>query len=103
MKKVITIVLLFCLILTFLAACSTNNKLSGTYKSKGIIAQTFTFSGDNNVTMSAFGINASGTYKLDEDAMSITYNLLGMEYTWNCKFEKSGSSIFIEGTEFVKE
>ena len=53
--------------------------------------------------MSAFGINANGTYVIDGDSIRITYSLLGMEYTWSQPFSKSGSSIYIGGTEFVKD
>lgn len=52
--------------------------------------------------MSAFGINASGTYQIDGDQIIITYNLLGQEYTWEQSFSQSGKVINIGGTEFKK-
>ena len=35
--------------------------------------------------------------------ITITYSLLGLSYDWVKSFKKDGSSIFIDGTEFVKE
>lgn len=71
--------LIIILCITMLTACG-GSKLDGTYHSQGLISQSFTFDGDQ-VTMSAFGINASGTYRIDGDQIIITYNLLGQEYT----------------------
>ncbi|MBO4562717.1 MAG: hypothetical protein J5772_03810 [Clostridia bacterium] len=95
-----------CLIMAVLTAAAfagcSGGKLNGTYKSSGLIAQTFTFSGDN-VTMSAFGVNANGTYKIKGDTIYITYTLLGQEYTWSQPFSKSGKMIVIGGTVFEKQ
>lgn len=88
------------LLCTMLSACGS--QLSGTYRSTDVIAQTFTFSG-NTVTMSAFGINASGTYVIEGDSIVITYSIFGLENTWRQSFSQSGSSIYIGGTEFVKQ
>ncbi|MBO4848619.1 MAG: hypothetical protein J5586_05655 [Clostridia bacterium] len=88
------------LIVCSLAACS--GKLNGTYRSSGLVPQTFTFSGDK-VTMSAFGINASGTYRIQGDRIYITYTLFGQEYTWDQPFARSGKTIFIGGTPFEKQ
>ena len=98
-RRILCLCLSLLLVLTLTACGST--KLNGTYKSSDFIAQTFTFK-DDKVTMSAFGINASGTYKIDGDEIAITYSLFGSEYTWRQPFSKSGSSIYIGGTEFVK-
>ena len=61
-----------------LSACG-GSKLDGTYHSQGLISQSFTFDGDQ-VTMSAFGVNAS----------------------WEQSFSQSGNVINIGGTEFKK-
>jgi hypothetical protein len=100
-KKGLIITVAFCLVLTALAACSGGG-LSGTYKSGGLISQSFTFKGDD-VTMSAFGINASGTYEISGDKIRITYSIFGIESSMEQSFEKKGNSIYIDGTEFVKE
>lgn len=92
--------LIIILCITMLTACG-GSKLDGTYHSQGLISQSFTFDGDQ-VTMSAFGINASGTYRIDGDQIIITYNLLGQEYTWKQPFSQSGNVINIGGTEFKK-
>lgn len=93
---------LFCVfVLAFtLSACGSG--LKGRYTSTGAISQTFTFDGDK-VTMSAFGINATGTYKIKGDQIEITYSLFGVDSTWKQSFSKSGNTINIGGTEFKKQ
>lgn len=98
-KKMLALLLA---LLLMLSLCSCGGKLKGTYTSEGLFAQTFTFD-DNNVTMSAFGLNASGTYKIKDDQIEITYSLLGSDYTWSQPFSKSGSTINIGGTDFKKQ
>ena len=99
--KAIIALLLVCVMAFSLMACST--KLSGTYTSDGIIKQSFTFKEDNVVVMSAFGIDAEGTYKIEDEKIIITYKLLSLSYDWEKSFEKDGDTIIIDGTEFVKE
>ncbi len=84
-----------------LFAISGGSKLKGTYVSEEGISQTFTFNGDE-VTMSAFGINVIGQYKISGDQISITYSIFGMNQTWTQSFSKSGNTINIGGTNFVK-
>ena len=98
--RLLSVLLTVILCVTMLTACG-GSKLNGTYHSQGLISQSFTFDGDQ-VTMSAFGINASGTYQIDGDQIIITYNLLGQEYTWEQSFSQSGKVIHIGGTEFKK-
>lgn len=88
------------LCVTMLTACA-GAKLDGTYRAQGLISQSFTFDGDQ-VTMSAFGMNASGTYRIEGDRIIITYNLFGQEFTWEQSFSQSGDVINIGGTEFKK-
>lgn len=99
--KVITALLMVCIMACSLTACAT--KLSGTYTSDGIIEQSLTFKKDNVVVMSAFGIDAEGTYKIEDDKITITYKLLNLSYDLEKSFEKDGDTITIDGTEFVKE
>ena len=101
-KRVILVTVALCLVLTTLAACSGGGP-SGTYKASGLISQSFTFSGGNKVTMSAFGVDASGTYTINGNKMTFTYSIFGIESDWSCTFEQKGSSIYIDGTEFVKQ
>ena len=98
--RLLSVLLTVILCVTMLTACG-GSKLNGTYHSQALISQSFTFDGDQ-VTMSAFGINASGTYQIDGDQIIITYNLLGQEYTWEQSFSQSGKVINIGGTEFKK-
>ena len=99
--KAIVAILLICVLVCSLTACAA--KLNGTYSSDGIIKQSFTFKEDNVVIMSAFGIDAEGTYKIDDDKITITYKLLNLSYDWEKSFEKDGDTIIIDGTAFVKE
>ena len=98
--RLLSVLLAVVLCATMLTACG-GSKLDGTYHSQGLISQSFTFDGDQ-VTMSAFGINASGTYRIDGGQIIITYILFGQEYTWEQSFSQSGKVINIGGTEFKK-
>ena len=93
---------LACVMVCTLTACTTT--LKGTYTSKeGLIEQGFIFKEDNKVEVSAFGIDVEGEYLIEDGEITITYSLLGLSYDWVKSFKKDGSSIFIDGTEFVKE
>ena len=98
--RVMCLALIMVMMVCSLTACS--KKLSGTYTADGIIKQSFTFE-DENVTISAFGIEAEGTYKIEKDKIIITYSLLGFSYDWEKSFERDGKDIIIDGTKFVKE
>ena len=98
--RLLSVLLAVVLCATMLTACG-GSKLDGTYHAQGLISQSFTFDGDQ-VTMSAFGINASGTYRIEGDQIIITYSLFGQEYTWEQSFSQSGNVINIGGTEFEK-
>ena len=98
--RLLSVLLAVVLCATMLTACG-GSTLDGTYHSQGLISQSFTFDGDQ-VTMSAFGVNASGTYRIEGDQIIITYTLLGQEYTWEQSFSQSGNVVNIGGTEFKK-
>ena len=87
--RLLSVLLAVVLCATMLTACG------------GSKLQSFTFDGDQ-VTMSAFGVNASGTYRIEGDQIIITYSLFGQEYTWEQSFSQSGNVINIGGTEFEK-
>ena len=100
MKKSVAAMLVI-LMIGLLAGCTTT--LKGTYVNKeGLVEQRLTFE-DGKVEMSAFGIEVEGDYAIEDGKLIITYHLLGLSYDWERSFEKDGSSIFIDGTEFVKE
>lgn len=75
---------------------------NGTYRSNDAINQTFTFYGQNGIKMSAFGISADGTYEIKNGQIIVTYEFLGHQ-VWNPSFSMSGNSLFIAGTEFIRE
>lgn len=102
LKSIVAMLLLTVLLVCMLTACTT--KLSGTYvNDDGIVRQSFTFKEDNIVEVSAFDIYVEGEYLIEDDQITITYSLLNFGYDWKKSFEKKGDSIFIDGTEFVKE
>lgn len=99
-KKILTLISIGILTCA-LTSCTT--KLTGTYTSDGIIEQSLTFKENDVVVISAFGIDAEGTYKIENDKITITYKLLNLSYDWEKSFEKDGDTIIIDGTEFVKK
>ena len=101
-KRIVSLLLMAAMLMYVLTACTT--KLSGTYTNdEGLVKQSFTFKEDNKVEVSAFGIDVEGEYLIEDDTITITYSLLNLSYDWEKSFEKKGSSIFIDGTEFIKE
>ena len=100
--RIVSLLLLTVSLVCILMACTT--KLSGTYTNdEGLVKQSFTFKEDNKVEVSAFGIDVEGEYLIEDDTITITYSLLNLSYDWEKSFEKKGNSIFIDGTEFIKE
>ena len=100
--KGVMLALLICTIVLSLTACAT--KLSGTFTNEeGLVKQSFTFKEDNKVEVSAFGIDVEGEYLIEDNKITITYSLLNLSYDWEKSFVKEGNSIFIDGTEFIKE
>lgn len=103
----IAVMLLALVMLFSMAACG--NKLSGTYtNSEGLIKLSYTFKEDNIVETNALGIDVDleslkVEYEIKDGKIIFTYSLLGLSYDKECDFEKKGNSIFIDGTEFVKE
>ena len=102
LKRIVSLLLLATMLVCVLSACEI--KLNGTYIStEGLVKQSFTFKDDNKVDVSAFGIDVEGEYHIEDGKITITYSLLNLSYDWEKSFEKKGDSIFIDGTEFVKE
>jgi len=108
MKRLTTLLLAGLLMLS-LAACGGNlsKPKNGTYKSdEGILSQTWTFSGEDEITLSAGGgfISTSGTYTISDDKLTITSSLFGVETISGYKItEITSKSFFIDGTKFIKQ
>ncbi len=107
MKKCTLTFLLIILITAVLTACggSLSKPNNGTYKSDdGIMSQTWTFSGENKVTLSYGIISSDGTYAIDGDELTITSSMLGSETTSSYTItEITSNSFFIDGTKFEKQ
>lgn len=95
------LIIMCCLILMMSLLVACGGKLSGSYQSEGFLSQTFTFDGDN-ITMSAFGISTTGTYKIEDDKLKIEYSMFGQNHKISYDFEKQGKSLIIQGTKFNK-
>ena len=100
---IIVLIALIILILTIMLTSCTGGELNGTYRSQGLIAQSLTFDKGNKITMTAFGINASGTYKISDGKMTVTYTVLGIDTSWSYDYKRKGKSIFVNGAEFIKQ
>ena len=102
LKRTVSLMAVAAILLCLLTACATT--LKGTYTcDNDFIRQSFTFKENHKVEVSAFGIDVEGEYKIEDDTITITYSLLNISYNWEKSFEKKGNSIFIDGTEFIKE
>lgn len=79
----------------------------GTYVaySFGIITNSFTFYGDNRVSMNALGVVGDGTYVISNGEIIITYNtnISSETYVWRASFSMSGDSIFVAGEEMRRQ
>lgn len=73
---------------------------NGTYLSTDGFYQEFRFFGDNGIVMSAFGIEAEGTYEIRDGKIIVSYVFLGHQ-VWKPSFSTDGDSIWIAGTEFL--
>ena len=101
--KTIVAVLLAAALLAGLAGCGAKT-LNGTYKSTGNLGDSLTFDKDNKVTGELFGVTLDGEYEIKDDSITFKYSaVLGLGTTDTKSFEKKGSSIWIDGTEFVKQ
>lgn len=103
MRKTASIIIVLVVLLLLLAGCSS--RLNGTYYStNGYVTETVSFSSPNKITMSAFGVNLSGTYTINGSNIQITYEILGgLSTTMNQTFSQKGNSVFIGGQEFTKQ
>ena len=120
MKKAVSYTLALMLVFTLticLTACGSGSSstLKGTYTAtsanlfSGPQFSSITFSDNNRVAMSAMGIiGTEGTYRIDGSTIELSYkepSLFGegKAVVKSMTFERSGSSIFLDGYEFVKD
>lgn len=115
MKRIISTILVCVLLLgCVLTLASCGKRLSGTYAGKLEVAgqsaeMSFTFKG-NKVTMetkgTVLGITTStsleGTYEIEDDKITITYEEDGKSVTDTMTFEKGKDFIKLDGIQFDK-
>ena len=100
-RKILIAAAALCFAVTVFSGCS--DKLSGTYRTSGSLSYTVTFE-DDKITMSAFGVDAEGTYEISDGKITMTYTVFGITTSWSQTFEKRDSkTIVIGGTEFIKQ
>lgn len=108
--RVITLSLIAVMICLVLVSCG----LSGTYKNDGVFglgATELTFSG-SKVTIKMGSIEATGTYEIDDDKITITLDNAGDDaltssdilnlFNGEKNFEKGDDYIKIGGTKYTK-
>jgi len=103
------------MILALFSACGGGGTLSapqnGTYKADdglldGWLAQTWTLSGTNDITLTAAGglISTRGTWRMDGEWMYITASMFGTESTSRHLItEITKNSFFVDGAHFVRQ
>ncbi|GHV17968.1 hypothetical protein FACS18949_06980 [Clostridia bacterium] len=100
MNRIKILAVAVCLLIA-LSACGGG--LNGTYTTnETLISSSVTFNGDK-ITMSALGLNFTGTYKVKGGEIIVTTNILGNESEQTMSFKHKGKSVFIDGTEYIKQ
>jgi len=109
----LTMIIAALFVLLIIAACGGNLSApaNGTYRADegvldGWLAQTWTFSGNNEITLTAAGgiISTRGTWRIDGDRIYITTTMFGIESTSRYLItEITRDSFFIDGARFVRQ
>jgi len=106
-KKVITFALVLAAAIVLFAGCSGSltKPKNGTYKSAGILSQTWTFSGSNELTVSTAGglIGTSGTYTISGNKLTFKSTGILASTTGYTITEITSKSFFIDGEKFIKQ
>jgi len=106
MKRLFVLILAVTIILATAGCGGGGSPANGTYRSEGLLGQTWTFSGRNEITMSAVGglVSTSGTYTISGTRISITTSVLGIETTVSHTITNiTRNSFYIDGTRFVRQ
>lgn len=86
-----------------LSAVACTKRLSGSYASSELLGTTYTFDGDKVTVSSDLGIALTGTYEIEKDTITFSYKVMSVTTSNTVSFEKKGSSIFLDGVEYVKQ
>lgn len=102
--KILTIMVAIILIISSLSSCGLFNDLNGTYISEEHelgYHKTYKFFGDT-VTYSFAEKSMNGKYKIEEDILKVTWDVLGgMDVEYD--FKRDGDTLTIDGEEYVKK
>ena len=104
--KAAAVIMVLVMVAAMFAGCSRT--LKGTYKAEGgLLGATggsLTFDKDNKVSGEIFGVSiGDGEYEIEDDTITIKFSLFGVDTSKDYHFDKKGDSIWLDGTEFVKE
>ena len=111
--KIVALSLVAVMMCALLASCGKT--LSGTYSAKLDVAvasseTSYTFSGKKVTIKVASGIagfektvESEGTYKIDGDKITFTFDGDGADYSGSVPFEKTDDGIKIAGIEYKKQ
>lgn len=108
--KTLAVILIAGTIICTFASCTQT--LKGTYASTTdvgtVLNGNLTFDKENKVsgeiTAPIIGtVSIDGTYSIEDNNITFTYSIFGINKDVTYSFEKDGKSIIIDGTEFVKQ
>jgi len=77
--------------------------LNGTYVSVDDSSVSVSFSGSNKMSMNAYGMEFSGTYKINGDTLTFTMDILGFTQDQDMSYRKDGNTIYLDGDELRKK
>ena len=108
MRRILALLMVAIPLVVIITACgsSLDAPRNGTYRQEGLLSQTWTFSGTNDISMSTAGglINANGTWSIDGDRLTVTITMLGSQtssiYTIT---DITRNSFYIDGARFVRQ
>ncbi len=102
MKKIISTLLVCVLLIGCVMTFASCNKLSGKYENTTLgVTTTLEFDGDT-VKTSAMGFSVEGTYEIDDDKITITYEENGKTISETTSFEKGKDFILIDDVKYEK-
>ena len=107
-KRYVACSLVLVMMVLMLTACggNLNAPRNGTYVSEGLISQTWTFSGSNEIELSAVGglVSTRGTWSIEGNRITIVTTLLGVETVQtNTITEITRNSFRVDGILFERQ
>ena len=89
-----------------LTACGLQRPRNGTYQSdEGVLSQSLTFSGADEITVSAGGlVSMRGTYSIEGNKLTVMLDVFGLETTTTHTItEIKPETFFYDGIQYTKQ